>query len=123
MQPDKRDAGYLFDMLQFAREALEIAADTTADVYLVDVRSRRALERTISLIGEAANNVSRDFQAAHPHIPWSDIIGQRHWLIHGYRDIELKRVRDVVERRLPSLIAQLLELIPPAPEDPEPDDA
>src|SRR5215218_8598330 len=99
MQPDKRDAGYLFDMLQFARESLAIAADVPAEVYLVDVVSRRALERTISLIGEAANNVSKEFQRAHPELPWSDIIGQRHWLIHGYRDIESKRIRDVIENR------------------------
>lgn len=123
MQPDKRDAGYLFDMLQFAREALAIVSDTSAEVYLVDVRSRRALERTISLIGEAANNVSREFQSEHPELPWADIIGQRHWLIHGYRDIEMKRIRDVVENRLPSLIAQLLVLIPAVPSDPEPDGA
>lgn len=47
MQPDTRDAGYLFDMLRFSREAIEIAADTGAQV-----RSRdRGLERSISLIG------------------------------------------------------------------------
>lgn len=71
MQPDERDAGYLFDMLQFAREALAITADTPAEIYLADLRSRRALERTISLIGEAANHVSRGFQAEHADIPGS----------------------------------------------------
>jgi len=117
MQPDQRDAGYLFDMLQFAREAVEIVAETPAEIYLADVRSRRALERTISLIGEAANHVSREFQAAHADIPWSEIIGQRHWLVHGYREVESRRLLDVVEKRLPQLIARLLDLIPPIPSE------
>jgi hypothetical protein len=86
MQPDERDAGYLFDMLQFAREALAITADTPAEIYLADLRSRRALERTIS------------------------------------REIAARRVLDVVGNRLPRLIVRLLELVPPAPADPDPDD-
>ncbi|HKS23512.1 MAG TPA: HepT-like ribonuclease domain-containing protein [Thermoanaerobaculia bacterium] len=113
MQPDLRDAGYLADMLRFSREAIAIATDAGGEV---DLRSGRALERTISLIGEAANHVSRDFQAAHPEIPWSDIIGQRHWLVHGYREIQWARLLEVVETHLPELIRQLGDLVPPVPE-------
>jgi len=32
MQPDTRDAGYLFDMLPFSREAVAIAADARVEV-------------------------------------------------------------------------------------------
>jgi uncharacterized protein with HEPN domain len=116
MLPDKRDAAYLFDMLQFAEEARALALDDAGDL-----RSRRAIERTISLIGEAANNVSREFQRTHPDVPWSDIIGQRHWLIHGYREVDLKRVRDVAENRLPPLIEQLRAMLPEPPDDPDPE--
>ena len=112
MQPDTHDAGYLFDMLPFSREAIAIVAETVASPEL----RRRGLERAISLIGEAANHISRDFQAAHPKIPWSEIIGQRHWLVHGYRGIEIKRLYEVVETQLPQLIQQLVDLVPTAPE-------
>jgi uncharacterized protein with HEPN domain len=112
MQPDLRDAGYLLDMLRFSREAVAIAADTGAQALI----RGRALERTISLIGEAANHVSRDFQAAHPEITWSEIIGQRHLLVHGYRRIDMQRLLEIVETRLPQLIEQLVDLIPPIPE-------
>jgi len=112
MQPDLRDAGYLLDMLRFSREAVATAADT---VSIEQVRDR-ALERTISLIGEAANHVSRDFQAAHPEIPWSDIVGQRHLLVHGYRRVDMQRLLEIVETRLPQLIEQLADLVPPVPE-------
>src|SRR5437660_1219421 len=123
MQPNERDAGYVFDMLQFAREALDLAANVAINSPLDQIRSRRALERTISLIGEAANNVSREFQRAHSEIPWSEIIGQRNWLVHGYRDIELRRIRDVVDNRLQPLIAQLVALLPEPPSDPEPEES
>jgi uncharacterized protein with HEPN domain len=112
MQPDKSDAAYLEDMLEFSREAAEIAADRAAQELL---RSR-ALERMISLIGEAANHISRDFQAAHAQIPWSEIIGQRHWLVHGYRDIEWARLLEVLEDRLPELIQQLAAILATVPD-------
>ena len=123
MQPNERDTGYVFDMLQFAREALDLAANVAINSPLDQIRSRRALERTISLIGEAANNGSREFQRAHSEIPWSEIIGQRNWLVHGYRDIELRRIRDVVDNRLQPLIAQLVALLPEPPSDPEPEES
>jgi uncharacterized protein with HEPN domain len=108
MQPDLRDAGYLADMLRFSREAVAMAADTVTQA---NVR-RRALEQTILLIGEAASHISTEFQAAHPEIRWSDLIGQRDWLLDGYRDVEWSQLLDIVESPVPQLIQQLVELVP-----------
>ena len=112
MQPDKRDAGYLEDMLEFSREAAAIAADRVAQ----ELVRARALERMISLIGEAANHVSRDFQTAHAQIPWAEIIGERNWLVHAYRDIEWARLLDILEARLPELIQQLAAILATVPD-------
>ena len=47
-----------------------------------------SLVRLIEIVGEAANRVSSEGQAQFPDIPWSQIIGMRHRLIHGYDNVD-----------------------------------
>ncbi|MFH1911946.1 MAG: HepT-like ribonuclease domain-containing protein [Pseudomonadota bacterium] len=70
MQPEGRDAAYLWDMLDAARAVREFVSSRTYDDYQKDRMLRGAVERHIEIIGEAANHVSDDFQKAHPNIPW-----------------------------------------------------
>lgn len=67
----------------------------------------------MGIIGEAASQVSTEFQERHPEIPWRKIIGMRHRLIHAYNEVRLDVVWEVVQNDLPSLIATLEPLIPP----------
>ena len=70
-----------------------------------------SLVRLVEVIGEAAGQVSKEFQTAHPEIPWPAIVGMRNRLIHAYFDIDLDRVWDTVKDDLPPLVASL-EKIP-----------
>src|SRR3954466_9008714 len=63
-----------------------------------------AVIRSLEVIGEAAGKVSPATQQANPAIPWREIIGMRHRLIHGYAEIRLELVWAVATERLPSLI-------------------
>ena len=72
-----------------------------------------ALVKAIEIIGEAASQVSADFQEAHPQIPWQVIIGMRNRLIHAYFDVNLDIVWETVTEDLPPLIAELERLVPP----------
>ena len=121
MQPDRRDAALLLDMIQFADEIRLLVERAGTRDYLDDLATRRAIERCVELVGEAASRVSDAFQAAHPEVPWREIIAQRHRLIHGYRDIDPERIRNVVETHLPALAQHLRSLLPPIPPDPEPE--
>ena len=68
--------------------------------------------RCIEIIGEAASKVSPEVQAKHPNVPWSDIIGMRHRLIHAYFEIDLGRVCDTLATDLPPpLIVQLERIL------------
>ncbi|HEX6085799.1 MAG TPA: HepT-like ribonuclease domain-containing protein [Thermoanaerobaculia bacterium] len=122
MQPDRRDAALLHDMVQFADEIRLLVERAGSHDYLSDLATRRAIERCVELVGEAADHVSKEFQAAHPEIPWREVIAQRHRLIHGYRDIDPERIRNVVETRLPELARSLRQLLPQIPPDPEPEE-
>lgn len=68
--------------------------------------------RSLEVIGEAASKVSPEFRAARSDIPWREIIGLRHRLIHGYADVRLDLVWSVVWNQLGALIATLEPLIP-----------
>jgi Protein of unknown function DUF86 len=46
--------------------------------------------------------VSREFSDRHPEIPWADIIGMRHKVVHDYLGIDEDIVWQVVTKDLPS---------------------
>lgn len=88
MQPEPKDAAYLWDMLDAARAIHEFVGASSFQDYQADRKLRGAIERHIEIIGEAANRVSPAFRAAHPEVPWQQIIGQRNVLIHEYGEID-----------------------------------
>jgi uncharacterized protein with HEPN domain len=88
MQPDKRDAAYLWDMLDAARTVEQLTSGLDFGQYSNDRRTQLAVERSLEIIGEAAGRVSTSFRNSHPEIPWRQIIGQRNVLIHEYGEIK-----------------------------------
>ena len=69
-----------------------------------------AIVRLMEIVGEAANRVPKEEQSRHPEIPWTQIIGLRNRLIHGYDTVDLDALWDTITDDLPPLIAQLQEL-------------
>ena len=58
--------------------------------------------------------MSDDLRRAHPEVPWQDIAGFRNRVVHGYFDVDLDRVWAIVTADVPTLVAQLDSLLPPA---------
>jgi uncharacterized protein with HEPN domain len=67
------------------------------------------------VIGEVARQVSRDFTVSHPEVPWENIIGMRHKVVHDYLGVDEDIVWQVVTGDLPKLVESLEPLVPPAP--------
>jgi uncharacterized protein with HEPN domain len=61
----------------------------------------------IQRIGEASRALSPQLKARHPEVPWDDIIGMRHVLVHAYFEIDLDAVERVLENDLPVLKLQV----------------
>lgn len=112
MQPEEKDLAYLWDMLDGANTVQDFAKGVKYHQYERDRKLQLAVERAIEIIGEAARNVSKTFQNAHPEIPWRGIIGQRHMLAHEYGEIKQERMWLVVTKRIPELIKLLEPLVP-----------
>lgn len=58
-------------------------------------------------MGEAANQLLPETRESIRSIPWSQVIGMRNRLIHGYFSINLDYLWDTVEVDLPPLIDSL----------------
>ncbi|HZS82447.1 MAG TPA: DUF86 domain-containing protein [Stellaceae bacterium] len=71
--------------------------------FLATPMMQDAVVRNLEIIGEAAGKVGLATQTAHPSIAWRQIAGMRSVLIHNYMGVDLARVWEVVERRLPEL--------------------
>jgi uncharacterized protein with HEPN domain len=107
-----RDQAYLLDMQLAAADALGFAAGLDQAGFEASNLHQSAILRKLEIIGEAAGQVSREFQAAHPEISWSAMISLRNRLIHGYRVVQFGIVWRVVCQDFPALIDALRPLIP-----------
>jgi len=88
------------------RDAIQRILDYTSsgkDAFFADTKTQDAVVRNLEIIGEAVKNVSAEFKAAHPEIPWRRIAGMRDRLIHEYFGVNLKIVWERVERDIPDL--------------------
>ncbi|MCY2924353.1 MAG: DUF86 domain-containing protein [Planctomycetota bacterium] len=110
------DNALLLDMLDSARAVVDMISGMRYEGYAADRRTRRAVEREVEIIGEAARKVSQPFQDLHPEIPWRKIMGQRHMLAHEYGEIQDEVLWRVATFHIPELIAQLEPLAPPLSE-------
>jgi len=106
-------------MMDSARAVAQMVSGMTFEAYAGDRRTRRAIEREVEIIGEAARKVSRAFQEAHPEVPWRRIVAQRHKLAHEYGEIEDEILWRVATVHIPELVALLEPLMPPSPAEGE----
>ena len=94
-------------MLDAARKAAQFVQGKTRADLDRDEMLMLALVRLLEVIGEAATGVTDDIRQRTSQIPWREISGTRHRLVHGYFDVDLDIVWEIVTHDLPSLIAEL----------------
>ena len=94
-------------MLDAVRDAAADAAGHARGDLEANRMLARAIVKAVEIVGEAASKVTPETQQLLPTVPWVDIIGMRHRLIHAYYDVDLDIVWGTVEVDLPPLIAAL----------------
>jgi uncharacterized protein with HEPN domain len=109
----KDDWVYVGHMLDMSIQAREILSGKNRVDFNQEIVLQLALTHLIQVIGEAAQQVSKEFQDLHPQVPWREIIGMRHRLVHDYLNVDEDVVWEVVQNDLPQLVTILEEIIPP----------
>ncbi len=94
-------------MLDAANEAQSFASGRSRRNLREDRQLALSLVKLLEIIGEAATKISGPARSELPDLPWPDIAGMRHRLIHAYHDIDFDRVWDTVVDDLPPLVESL----------------
>ena len=107
----KNDVTRLQHMLDAACEAIGFVSGRTRDDLNKDRQLVLALIKDIEIIGEAAYQISPVTRQQLQQIPWGDIIGMRHRLVHAYFDTDLDILWKTTQDELAPLIAILKSTI------------
>ena len=105
-----KDKKKLQDILD-AIKAIESYAVLTYDEFIADEKTQDAILYNLIIIGEAANQVSEAFQDQYHQVPWSSMIGTRNIVVHGYDQVKLQIVWEILQRDLASLKKEILRAI------------
>ena len=106
---------------EYIRDIQEAMVNTCAFVegleysdYVEDLKTNMAVERAITIIGEAARNVPDEIRKRFPAVPWADMVGMRNFVTHAYfrvdRETVWKTITVVIPDLLPSINCCLNEL-------------
>jgi uncharacterized protein with HEPN domain len=105
------DATRIGHMLEASRDILHYGGSASREDLDENILLATSLAHWIQVVGEAARLVSADLNARHPEVPWSQIQGTRHRIVHDYTEIELDIVWDVVSTGIPELVPQLESIL------------
>lgn len=103
---------WLYDMLQSINEIDSYFENKPRifDEYISDIKTKRAIERNLEIIGEAANRIlkkDKDFKLESVE----KIIGTRNRIIHGYDKISDDLIWSIVINHLPKLKNEVTHLL------------
>ena len=81
------------------------------DDFVKDNKTKDAVVRNLEIIGEAANQIPLNIRKRYKDIPWVQIIGLRHRLIHGYFVVDYDIVWNIIKKELPDLKTKIKEIL------------
>lgn len=103
----KADAVRIRHMLDASLLAIKLVDQRSRADLDDEVMLRLSLVKLVEIVGEAAGQVTVAGRAGLPDVPWEDIVGTRHRLVHAYYDINLDILWQTVQQDLPRLAALL----------------
>lgn len=106
----KDDWIYIAHMRDMTRKASGFISGLEKTDYDQNEPLRIALTHIVQMLGEAAGRVSIEFRLRHSEIPWHEIIGMRHRIVHDYMGVDEDIVWEVVKADFPLLVKHLEEL-------------
>jgi len=87
-----------------------IKPDKSIEEFLSDETLKRAVIRSLEIIGEATKKIPADFKVKWSTIKWKNMAGMRDRLIHDYMGVNYSIVWDVVKNKIPELHKQISEI-------------
>jgi uncharacterized protein with HEPN domain len=83
----------------------------TREEFLNDETLKRAVVRSLEIIGEATKKIPADFKIKWNNVKWKEMAGMRDRLIHDYMGVNYAIVWDVIINKIPELNTQVNNVI------------
>lgn len=101
----------LRQMADHLEESVDIARGRSREDLDADRLFALALLKLVEIVGEASTRVSDVLKASHPEIPWREIAGTRHHLVHGYDAVDYDILWTIVTEDFPPLASLIRNLL------------
>ena len=102
---------YVEDMLDAMDKAEQALTGVDFDRFREDFIINFAVARALEIVGEAAKRLPPEVRDAYPAIPWREMAGMRDRIIHGYDNVNLRIMWDVVKKEIPPIKPQLQQIL------------
>jgi uncharacterized protein with HEPN domain len=97
------------------RDEIDGMASALQNVTFADYQEsytlRRAAERAVQIVSEAAKTLPSEMLARHSEAPWNAIIGIGNILRHEYQRVDDRRLWEIVTVHLPELRPVIMAMI------------
>ena len=103
----RSEADLLIDIVEHARFIRQRMKTITRADFDNDMLVQLGLAHALQIIGEAAKLLQPAVRSRFPTIPWPQIVGMRHRLVHEYFRIDPERVWDAATIDVDELLAAL----------------
>lgn len=90
---------------------ITVSKDLKYDDFLNDETLKRAVVRSLEIIGEATKKIPADVKVKWDTIPWKNMAGMRDRLIHDYMGVNYTIVWDVMKNKIPDMNKQISEFL------------
>ena len=90
---------------------ISVSGNLLFDEFLEDETLKRAIVRSLEVIGEATKNIPPDFKLKKNTIQWKNMAGMRDRLIHDYMGVNYTIVWDVVKNKIPDIHKQISDFL------------
>lgn len=109
---NRRAVKSLLDAISACSEIEELVGQPSLDAFLSDRTRQLVAERLLAAVGESLYQAEIDEPLLSDSVPdLRKIVGMRHVIAHGYRDIRQEIVWDAAVHRVPRLKLLLGELV------------
>lgn len=108
----KQPVEFLKHILDECDYILSVTAENlTAEQFMKDETLKRAVVRSLEIIGEATKKIPADIKLKWNSIEWKNMSGMRDRLIHDYMGVNYILVWDVCKNKIPDLHHQITEVL------------